>query len=129
MFKNKLAHFLVKRAVLILILLSAADFVFPDSGRWTVLAGLLAGALLGIGRLSGSQWILKKILGANGENPSGSMAAYALNQFVLLPVIALAYFLSVRAFYGLIAGLLIIPLIIMVNSITEAFGITKNNFE
>lgn len=129
MLKSKLLRFIVKRAALLLILLTAADLVFLKNNKWLVLAGLLAGAFLSIGRFLSNELILKKIFEFNGKKTIAGSIAFAVNQLVLLPVIALAYFLNIWILYGLIAGILAAPIIIMINSITEAFGITKNNFE
>lgn len=130
MFKSKLDHFIVKRATVLLILLTAAELVFLKGNRWFILGGLLAGAFISIGRLCSNEWILKRIFKlSGGKAVVGSTFAFTLSQFVLLPVIVLTYFINVWALYGLIAGVLVVPIIIMMNSITEAFGITKNSFE
>lgn len=112
-----------------MVLLITADVVFLGENMWLSLAGLLSGTFIGIGRFRCSKWILRRVLRANTEQSllHGNVA-FTLSQFVLLPVIALAYFLNIWVLYGLIAGLLIIPTGIMINSITEALGITKNNF-
>ena len=103
---------------------------FLKSNRWFVLGGLLAGAFISIGRLSSNEWILKKTLKpSGGKSVAGSIIAFTLSQLVMLPVVVLTYFIDVWALYGLVAGVLVVPFIIMMNSITEAFGITKNSFE
>lgn len=113
-----------------MILLTAAELLFCKSNRWFILGGLLAGALISIGRLCGNEWILKRIFKLNGGKAAAvGIVAFTLNQFVLLPVIVLTYFINTWALYGLIAGILVVPVIIMINSITEAFGVTKNSFE
>lgn len=130
MLKSKLDKFIIKRAAVFLALMAAADMVFMGSGRWFVLAGLLAGAALSIGRLVGNEWILAKVFSLSGGKAiAGSIAAFTISQLVLAPVIILTYFLSIWALYGLLAGVLAVPAVIMLNSITEAFGITKNSFE
>ena len=130
MFKSKLDKFIVKRAAALLILLTAAELLFLKSNRWFVLEGLLAGAFISIGRLSSNEWILKKTLKSNGgQAVAGSIVAFILSYLVLISVITFIYFLNVWAFYGLITGILVVPIIIMMNSITEMFGITKNRFE
>ena len=133
MFKSRLDKFILKRAAALFFVLATADIAFSGVGRWMILAGLSAGAIISTGRLCSNEWLFKKIFRLNQSDgkraAAGSMAAFTISQLVLIPVIVLAYLLSVWALYGFIAGILIIPIVIMINSITEAFGITKNNFE
>lgn len=130
MLKSKIDKFLVKRTALFLILLTVADIAFLGSNKWFVLAGLLAGASLSIGRLVSNEWILKRTFELNGEKAvTGSIAAFTISQIVIIPVIVITYFFSTWLFYGLLAGIMVVPMIVMINSITEAIGITKNSFE
>jgi len=130
LFKSKLDKFIAKRAALFLIIMTAADIAFLGSNRWLVLAGLFIGVFVSIGRIFSNEWMLMKIFQLNkGKAVAGSIVVFTISQLVLIPVIVLTYFLSVWILYGLIAGILIIPIAIMINSITEALGITKNSFE
>lgn len=130
MFESKLIRFLAKRAAILLVLLSAADIALLGQNRWLILAGLLAGACISVGRVSSNEWMLKKVFQSSGNQAAtGSIVLSTMSLLLLMPVIAITYFLNIWALYGLIAGLLNVPVVIMVNSITEAFGITKNNFE
>ena len=113
-----------------MILLAAAIAAFMGSRRWPVLAGLLAGAPLSFGRLRCNGWILARMYQLNGAKAAaGGTAAFMISQFILILALALACFISIWVLCGLIAGLLIIPTVVMINSVTEALGITKNNFE
>lgn len=130
LFKSKIEKFLIRRAAVLFILLAAADLAFLGSDRWPLLAGLAVGALFGACRLGCNHWIYTKVFHtAGGKTLAGSIAAFTAAELFLLPVVAIIYFFSVFALYGFIAGVLTVPAVIMVNSITEAFGITKNNFE
>lgn len=130
MLKNKLINFIAKRVAALLIVLAVADLVFLENKRWLVLAGLLAGSLIAIGRLGCNEWLLRNIFRPAGKKaPVGGIAAFTLNQLVLLAFIVLAFLMNIWVLYGFLAGVLAAPLVIMFNSITEAFGITKNNFE
>lgn len=128
--KSKLDHFLVKREALFLIFLTAADIAFLGENRWPALPGLLAGAFVITARLGISERIAAKTFGRNaGKTDAARIAAYTVSQLVWVPAVVLAYFISIWTLYGFVAGALVVPLIIMMNSVTEAFGITKNNFE
>ena len=120
----------MKRTAVFLILSSAADLVFLEKNRWLALAGLFEGVLLSLARLIGNGRILKAILQLNGNKAVGvGILVFTAFQLALLPVILLLYFLNAWTLYGFVAGILAVPAVVMVNSITEAFGITKNNFE
>lgn len=130
LFESKLDKFIIKRAAVLAIILTAADIAFLGSNRWLILYGLLFGTAVGLARLLSNEWILKVTFKAGkGKVLTGSIAAFTINQLALVPIILLAYFLSGWLLCGLITGLLIVPAIVMINSITEAFGITKNSFE
>ena len=130
LFKSKLEKFIVKRAAVFLIVLSAAALAFLGENGWLAFAGLFAGTLLSVVRLIGNELIFKAVFKLNGGKAvAGSILVFTAIQLILLPVILLVYFLNVWILYGFVAGILAVPVIVMINSITEAFGITKNNFE
>jgi hypothetical protein len=130
LFESKLDKFILKRAAVLVIILTAADIAFLGGNRWFVLGGLLLGTVVSLGRMLSNEWILKVTFKVSkGKALAGSIAAFTINQLALVPIILLAYFLNIWLFCGLIAGFLVVPAIVMMNSITEAFGITKNSFE
>ena len=121
---------MVKRAAVWLFILSAADLAFLGQNRWPAFAGLVAGTLLSIAKLMGNEWLFQEVFKlSGGKAVAGSILVFTGLQLVLLPIILILYYLSLWAFYGFVAGILAVPLIVMINSITETFGITKNNFE
>lgn len=130
MFFGKLDRFIVKRAAIYLILLSAADLALLEKNRWPALAGLLAGTLLSVARLVGNERLFQAFSGWNGGKAvAGSILVFTAIQLAFLPVILILYIINAWVLYGFIAGILAVPAIVMGNSITEAIGLTKNNFE
>lgn len=128
--RSKLDRFILRRAAVFLLLLSAADLVFLGKNSWLAFTGLLAGTLLSIVRLVGNEWLFKEVFKFNGGKAvAGSILVFTAIQLILLPIILLLYFLNTWILFGFVAGILAVPVIVMVNSITEAFGMTKNNFE
>lgn len=128
--KSGLERFVAKRAAVLFLLLAAAAAVFLGSGRWPALAGLLAGAFLGAGRFRSNEWIFAKILGEKGGKAAAAGAAlYAAGMLALFAALASAYFLNSWLFRGVLAGLFLNPAVIMLNSVTEAFGVTRNGFD
>ncbi len=130
MFQSKLVRFMVKRAVVFFAVLSVADLAFLGNSRWLVLAGLTVGTLLSVARLMGNEWLFQKIFQlTGGKAVAGSILVFTGLQLILLPVIVILYCISVWALYGFVAGIMAVPVIVMINSFTETFGMTKNNFE
>lgn len=121
---------MAKRAAVLFLLLAAADIAFLGDNKWQVLVGLFVGAVIGMGRFGSHEWVLKKVFQLNGDKAvTGSVLVFTVSQTVLFLLIVIMYLLNLWTLYGFVAGILIVPLIIMINSITEALGITKNNFE
>lgn len=130
MFQSKLVRFMVKRAAVFFAVLSAADLAFLGNSRWVVLAGLAVGTLLSVARLMGNEWLFQKIFQmTGGKAAAGSILVFTGLQLILLPIIMILYFISVWMLYGFVAGIMAVPVIVMINSFTETFGMTKNNFE
>lgn len=131
MLKNKMTCFMAKRVLLCFGILSIIDIIWFEN-RWFILAGLSAGGILSIVKFGSYVWIFGRILSPSAAgriNAGGSIAVFAMNQLILLPLLYLAYVLNHWFFAGVVAGILLVPLVIMINCITEATGITKNNFE
>ena len=134
MFKSKIEQFVAKKAVICLVLLSIIDMIVMDY-RWLVLGGLVLGAILSVAKFGSYAWVFDRICSmdqsgfSKKQAPGSSITVFMLNQLILLPLLFLAYFLNRWIFAGFVAGILIVPFVIMINSITEVLGITKNHFE
>lgn len=126
---NKMNQFLIKRAAAFLLLLAAADLAFLGSSRWLVFGGLLAGTAISAGRFISNEWLLRKIFFSRKKTAAGSIATFTLSFLFLFALIAAACFLNIWVWYGAVAGALTVPIMIMINSITEALGITNNKFQ
>ena len=131
MLKSKIEKFIAKKAVICLLLVSIIDMITVKN-RWFVLIGLIAGTILSVAKFGGYAWIFARICNTDStkkQAPRSSITVFVLNQLILLPLLFLAYFLSNWIFAGFVAGILIVPFVIMINNITEVLGITKNHFE
>ena len=133
MFNSGIEQFIIKRLLICFILLSIIDMVVIEN-KWLVLSGLAAGTFVGAVKFLSNAKALAGILGRQAKEDRvkpvrlTATIIFLLNQIILLPFLFLAYFLGQWVFWGFFAGILIIPLLIMLNSITEAFGITMNHF-
>lgn len=132
--KNKLVKFVVKRVLIFFIGLSIFALVCYEE-RWYALSGLLAGSIYSVLRLGSYAWVFGRLLfldsGAVHKTgyASGNLTLFIFNQIALLPLLYLALKLNGTFFTGAVAGILLVPAVLFVNSITEALGITHNNFE
>jgi hypothetical protein len=130
--KSKMAIFIEKRVLICFILVSIIDIVWIQQ-RWSVLIGLFSGGIISTMRFGSNTWIINRIVSVNtpqSKNPArSSMLFFLVNQIILLPVLFTAYFINLWFFTGIVAGILLVPFVIMINCVTEASGITHNNFE
>ena len=132
MLKNKLVSFIAIRVLICCILLSIIDVILLEY-RWHALAGLILGSVFGVLRFGSNTWIFEKII-PSAENTAEKsrkarmgMLGFLTNQILLLPVLFAAYFLNQWFFAGIVAGILLVPFVIMLNCITEFLNITSNN--
>lgn len=131
---KKLVVFIAKRVLICYILVSIIVLILVEQ-KWIILAGLFLGAVISLIRFSSYGIVFERIFLANvtatrkGLSIVGSLAIFAINQLILVPLLFIAYKLNPYFFAGIFAGLLFLPFILFVNCLTEATGITHNNFE
>lgn len=130
MFKNKLAAFIGKRLLICYILVSIIVIIFIDR-RWPVFIGLSVGSILSVMQLSSNISMFERLF--SKETPKDAVKKgtlhYVLALLSMLAVLAAAVVYDIWLFAGIVGGLLTVPFVICVNGITEALGITHNNFE
>jgi hypothetical protein len=130
---GSLGRFIVKRVLICLILLSIIVIIVFDT-KIPVLIGLLLGTTISVFKLGSNAWIISRIAGVEQDggrkkfSSNFSSVIYALTQIVSLLLLYMAYRINQWGFAGFAAGLLTVPFVLMINSITEALGITRNNF-
>jgi hypothetical protein len=132
--KSKLEKFIVLRASAIFVLLSVVGIALFDS-RWSVLAGLAAGTVLSVFTFACNAWLFNRIIcqtlpGRNMKARSAILGAnvFVFNKLILLIVLFWAYSFDRWLFVGAAAGALTVPAAVVVNTVTEALGITQNHF-
>ncbi len=103
--------------------------------RWHILAGMFLGAVVALIRFGSYGFVFEKIFLANSAAPHkafsviGTLSVFVINQMVLLPLLLAAYMFSPYFFAGVLVGLMLLPLMLFINCLTEALKITHNNFE
>jgi hypothetical protein len=115
--------FVFRSAIVVAVLSSIA--IFTDLGKLGV-CGILLGGILALYRLN----LQKRILAHLMESNSGKKAILfqILSLSFVLGLLIVTCLLDLRLFIGVTAGLLIIPLLICINAVTEWFGITHNQW-
>lgn len=133
MFYSSVEQFVLKRLLICFILLSIIDMAVIEN-RWPALIGLAAGTVLSAVKFCSNAAAYASLFGVKKQGVSAGLGQrtarviFLINQIILLPFLLIAYYIGQWFFWGFVAGILTIPLLIMLNSITEAFGITRNHF-
>ena len=131
---RKLAVFIAKRVLICYILVSILDLVFMKQ-RWYILVGMFLGAVVSLirfrsyGFVFGRIFLVNRVAAHKGISIIAGLSVFALNQLVLFPLLFIAYKYNVYFFAGVFTGILLLPFMLFVNCLTEAIGITHNNFE
>lgn len=128
-FKEKTEVFLVKRSIIITLVLLGLSIIFFEVNK-EVIFGLLTGYLISLLRLRIlSDTVTTLVKKAANHVKKRMPAKYIAVQMLTIIVLILAIKRSIPFFMACFAGVLIIQLTILVNSISELLGITRNNFE
>ena len=122
--------FIKTRIIIVYIVLIIISLTIFDN-RWYIVIGLTCGSVFGILKFIGSSRFISNILSQREKNTS---LARILVKFLSLQVVTVLFMVvsisvSLWSFLGVVAGILLIPLIILINSLTEALGISHNNFQ
>ncbi len=128
-FTNKTEVFLAKKSIVIALTLAGlSTAVFGIDAE--ILTGLAAGYLVTLIRLKILAFTVENLVkSAVKQIKRNSPARYILMQLFTVMVLLLAVIKSTPFFLAVFTGILIIPITILINSLTELTGITKNNFE
>ncbi len=115
---------------MLFLLLALLNLLFIQP-KWPVLFGLLAGGAFSLLRLSSLASFLSRLLakGDKSATQRKGVLNYIIGQFAVVVLLTAAINLSVPLFAGTVAGVLLVPAVIFINSITEILKVTHNNFE
>ncbi|MCX7709411.1 MAG: hypothetical protein N2484_06125 [Clostridia bacterium] len=130
---TKFEKFLAKRVLIISIIVAILDIVFFYH-RFIILAGLATGTVFSLLRLNSYMTTFSRLLSQAsqaGEKKavSKSITRFLINSALVILVLGASLNFSQDFFIGTLEGIFMVPLAIMINGITEALGITHNNFE
>lgn len=128
--RSKLEKFLVKRILIVFVILAMVDLVFLDH-KWLILLGLILGGAFGILKFSSTSSVYARLFGIEEKRTivRRSVLVYIINQLATIALLVVSATVNLYLFIGTIAGILLVPLVLFINALTEGFGITHNNFE
>lgn len=131
MLVKKLEKKIAKKVVVLFIISAILDIMFLANNRWIVLIGLIVGSVFSLLRFHSSATAFTTMLSkTDGSIKTNQvLIKYVLNQLMALLILAASLRFSLWLFAGVAAGILFVPFVIMFNSITQALGITRNNYE
>ncbi|MCX7921029.1 MAG: hypothetical protein N3B21_03240 [Clostridia bacterium] len=127
---GKEEKFVIKKVLIFFVILAILDVVLFKQ-KWVTLVGLFSGTVFGILKLYFMGLTYSSLLLPN-NNPSTvrkSILRYVISQMAIILMLLISAKLSFWFFIGVTAGVLTVPLVVFINSITEGLGITHNNFE
>jgi len=128
--KGKLEIFVVKRSSVLYVFLILLDIIFVRQ-KWMAIAGLSLGGIFSVIRFDSTVYTSRNLLSQNNLALTArlSVLKYILTQIATILLLVTSLLLDMWFFFGVTAGILAIPLVIMINGVTEALGITHNDFE
>ena len=134
MFKTKLEKFIAKRSLLFFVILAILDIVLFKN-RWYCLVGLFLGGIFSVSKFRSYSMVFTRIIGSasinvkNSHAVRNSLIVFFINQIILLPILFISLKFNSWFFMGIVAGILLVPLVLMINTITEPLRLTHNNYE
>jgi thiamine transporter ThiT len=127
--ENALMKFLIKRVIIFFVVLEIINLILLDQ-KWFVATGLICGTIFGILKFIYTSKFISHLIGVEERFTSGRVfIKFVLSQMTTMVLIAIAIKFNMWFFAGTLTGILLIPAVIMVNSITEALQISHNRFQ
>ncbi|WP_010246356.1 hypothetical protein [Acetivibrio cellulolyticus] len=127
---NALQKFLIKRVLIFFIVLLIINLIFLDQ-RWLIAIGLICGTIFGILKFLYTSNFITSLISIDNKSfvAARTLVKFMLAQMATLVLIAVSIKFNMWFFAGVLTGVLLIPAVIMVNSITEALHISHNKFQ
>ncbi len=126
---SNIFRFFLKRACVFYTVALIICLAIGDQ-RLKMSVALTLGVLLSLLRLAIFDAILGVLIGQASKKQAViiSLVIYLLNLVIIGITIVFALQFGIQVFIAALAGILTIMIIVMINAITEAFGITKNHY-
>lgn len=122
--------FIKTRIIIVYVVLIVTTLILFDK-RWNIVIGVSCGTIFGILKYIGTSRFLSNLLLQGEQIPclGKTLVKFLSLQIVTVFFMVVSICIDLWSFFGVVAGILLVPVIILVNSITEALGISHNNFQ
>lgn len=127
---KKIERFIAIRLIIYLLVTAFLCIIFLK-GEKNIVIGLILGTFLSAIKFFATANVYRKLLNQRTEKLDTILAVIKVFAGILgtATVLIVSILSSVTMFAGTAAGVLGVPLIITLNSLTEGLGVTHNNFE
>lgn len=113
-------------AYMILIIIAIVLF----NNGWNIVVGLTCGTVFGVLKYIGmSKFILNIVFKEQKRSYLEVFTKFLVSQVITALLLVVTLKINLRIFLGAVVGILLIPVIITINGLTEALGISHNNFQ
>jgi hypothetical protein len=125
-----LLRFLSIRCILLNLIAVVLTFLFFDNHRYSIAIAFTMGVALSVLRFAAFERILRVTTEATTKTFAIliSIVWYLLNLGIILVLFAKSIQISFTTLIAALLGTLSFLIVIMINTVTEALGITKNQF-
>ena len=110
---------------MVIALLFAVTALVFDHFTVFIPAGILIGSLLSVYKIRLNSRLLAGAVQSGSPTRKGLVVQF-LSQFMVFGVLLATVLVNLRLFAGVAIGILLVPLYICINAITERLGITHN---
>jgi hypothetical protein len=126
---SNVLKFFVKR-VCVFYALALLVCLIVGGQRLVMITSLTLGVFISLLRFAVLESVFRHLLGGASKNRAIfiSLVIYLLNLVIIGITVVFAMQFGIYSFLAALAGTLSILIIVMINAVTEAFGITKNHY-
>lgn len=126
---GRFERFIIRRVLILLCILVVPSLIFI-SHRFNVAGGLLIGSFFGLFKFSSlSSMITRQLTTNRADVIVKPLFGIIMSQATMILLFAVSIKYSLWLFAGVLVGVLLVPLAILINGVTEGLGVTHNHFE
>ena len=126
---NKTEVFIVKRSVIFFLASIMFSLLIYNINKQVIL-GLTIGYFISLIRLNAISFVANQLVdNAINLRKKSSLIKYIIIQIITVILLLFAVTISITFFMVTFFGIILVPLTILINSLCELIGITRNNFE
>jgi|GEM_PF-2107204 len=126
---NNLTFFL--KRVVVFYAIALIIVLVARGPKLAVIVALTAGVLLSLLRVAVLEALFNNLLGHAGKKQIIiiiNLGIYLLNLVIVGVTLVIAMQFGVHTLVAALVGILSVQIVVMINAVTEAFGITKNHY-